>query len=176
MSGVYDLPFGRGKPWASAWNGAAGKLVEGWQVNTIWQWQTGLPLSVAQSGNRTGTFGGTERANRTCDGNLGSGERTRERWFDTSCFTVAPLGVFGNSPRGAVRYDGMNSLDFSVIKKTTLAEGRYVEFRAETFNLPNRTKFANGGLGNNVTAPAAFGVYTAAQDPRIMQFALRFVF
>lgn len=176
MSGVYDLPFGRGKRWASDATGIAGKLVEGWQVNTIWQWQTGLPVNIVQSGNRTGTFGGAERANRTCDGNLPGSERTRERWFDTSCFSIAPLGVFGNSPRGAIRYDGLNSLDFSVIKKTFLAESRYVEFRAEAFNLPNRTKFSSSGLGNNVTAPATYGVYTAANDARILQFALRFVF
>jgi hypothetical protein len=176
MSGVYDLPFGVGKRWGSSLTGIPGKLAEGWQVNAIWQWQTGLPLNVAQSGNRTGTFGGTERANRSCDGNLSGDQRTRERWFDTSCFSVAPLGVFGNSPRGAIRYDGLNSLDFSVIKRTSLAEARYLEFRAEAFNLLNHTKFSNSGLGNNVTAPAAFGVYTAANDPRILQFALRLVF
>lgn len=176
ISGVYDLPFGKGKRWASNASGLIGKLVEGWQLNTIWQWQTGLPLNVVQSGNRTGTFGGAERADRTCDGNLSRGERTRERWFDTSCFSVAPLGVFGNGSRGSIRYDGINSLDFSMIKKTFLSDSRYVEFRAESFNLPNRTKFSNGGLGNNVTAPAAFGVYTSANDARILQFALRFIF
>lgn len=176
FSGVYDLPFGSGRRWGGSMHGLVGKLVEGWQLATIWQYQTGLPLNVVQSGNRSGTFGGSERANNSCNGNLPSDQRIRERWFDTTCFSPSPIGQFGNSGRGIIRYDGINSLDLSLIKNTKLSESRFVEFRAEFFNLPNRTKFANSGLGNNVSAPATFGVYNAAQDPRILQFGLKFVY
>ena len=76
-----------------------------------------------------------------------------------------------------MRYSGQNNLDFSLVKKTRISESRYVEFRSEFFNLPNHTMFGlTGGVGNNVSVPATFGVYTAAQDPRIIQFGLKFVF
>jgi hypothetical protein len=139
--------------------------------------QTGFPFNVVQSGNRTGTFGGAERADRLCDGNLTRGERTRERWFDTSCFGLSSLGKFGNGGRGIIRYAGQNNLDFSIMKQTHINETRYVEFRAEFFNLPNRTAFGlTGGVGNNISNPATFGVYTSAQDPRIIQLGLKLVF
>jgi len=177
LSGIYDLPFGHGRRFLNSWPGFVGKLLEGWQLSGIWQMQTGFPFNVVQSGNRTGTFGGAERANRLCDGSLARGERTRERWFDTSCFAPSPLGKFGNGGRGIMRYSGQNNLDFSIMKQTHIDETRYVEFRAEFFNLPNRASFGlTGGAGNNVSNPSTFGVYTSAQDPRIIQFGLKLIY
>jgi hypothetical protein len=56
-------------------------------------------------------------------------------------------------------------------------EKRYVEFRGELFNALNHTQFAStSGIGSNVSVPASFGIYTAAQSPRVAQFALRIVY
>ncbi len=177
FSGIYDLPFGPGRSFLNTAHGFLGKVLEGWQASAIWQMQTGFPFNVVQSGNRAGTFGGAERANRFCDGNLPRGERRRERWFDTSCFAPSPLGQFGNGGRGIMRYSGQKNVDFSVVKQTRIDEARQLEFRAEFFNLPNHTQFGlTGGVGNNVSVPATFGVYTAAQDPRIIQFGLKLVY
>jgi hypothetical protein len=177
FSGLYDLPFGPGRFFLQNTRGFIGKLLEGWQVSGIWQVQSGFPFNIIQSGNRTGTFGGAERADRHCDGRLSSDQRSRTRWFDTSCFAPSPLGKFGNGGRGIMRYSGQNNLDFSLVKKTRIDETRYIEFRSEFFNLPNHTMFGlTGGVGNNVSVPSTFGVYTAAQDPRIIQFGLKLLF
>jgi len=87
------------------------------------------------------------------------------------------LGTFGNAGRNIMRYAGQNNLDISVVKQTHISEGRYVEFRSEFFNLPNHTMFGlTGGVGSNVTSVANFGVYTTAQDPRIIQFGLKLIY
>lgn len=184
LSTVYDIPFGPGKRMLRNANGITGKLLEGWQIAAIYQAQSGLPFNVVQSGNRSGTFGGAERADRICDGNLSGGARTRTRWFDTSCFTESPLGQFGNSGRGILRYAPINNFDFSVIKQTRISESRQLEFRAEFFNLANHTQFGStqgvvagtSAIDNNVSDTSTFGVYTAARDPRIIQFGLKLVY
>jgi hypothetical protein len=177
FTAVYDLPFGSGRRFLSGANGFSKKVLEGWQVAGIYQVQSGFPLTVSQSGNRSGTFASNERADRLCNGNLPGERRVRERWFDTSCFAPSPLGFFGNAARGIIRRPGQNNLDFSVLKQTRLTESSQLEFRAEFFNLPNHTQFSmTTGLGANASVPLTFGVITEAQDPRIIQFGLRLVF
>jgi hypothetical protein len=177
FSGIYDLPFGPGHALLGSARGLKAKLDEGWQVTGFWQIQTGFPFTVVQSGNRTGTFGANEHAQLLCNGNLLGSGQSRTRWFNTSCFAPSALGTFGNAGRNIMRYAGQNNFDFSVVKEIHISEGRYVEFRSEFFNLPNHTMFGlTGGVGSNVTSLANFGVYTSAQDPRIIQFGLKLVY
>lgn len=177
FAGVYELPFGWGKKYLNQLAGITGKLVQGWQITAFWQAQTGFPFTVTQSGNRSGTFASNERADLRCDPFLTSGQRTRERWFNTACFAPSPLGRFGNSGRNILRFAGQNNLDFSVIKQTHIDEARQVEFRGEFFNLPNHTQFGmTGGVGTNVSSLTTFGIYTSAQDARTVQLALRLLF
>jgi hypothetical protein len=177
LSTVYELPFGGGKHFFGGAKGLPGKIVGGWQVTAIYQTQTGFPLTVTQSGNRSLTSSSNERANRFCDGNLPSDQRTRTHWFDTSCFGLSALGTFGNGGRNILRYPGQNNLDFSLLKSMSFTESKRLEFRAEFFNLPNHTQFLlTGGIGASVSSPTTFGVVSAAQDPRITQLSLRLLF
>ena len=41
---VYELPFGKGKKYAADKDGVVGGLVGGWQVSTIYKYQSGPPL------------------------------------------------------------------------------------------------------------------------------------
>ena len=43
---VLDLPFGRGKKFASDVNGVANKVIGGWGVNTIITFQKGFPIII----------------------------------------------------------------------------------------------------------------------------------
>jgi hypothetical protein len=49
-----------------------------------------------------------------------------------------------------------------------------LQFRAEFFNFLNTTNFNNPGV--SVASASTFGRITSAQDPRIMQFGLKFGF
>jgi len=59
---VYDLPFGRGRPFGSNVSGIVNEIIGGWQVNGIYQWQTGFPITVLRSGDPLGV--GTNGAAR----------------------------------------------------------------------------------------------------------------
>ena len=56
----------------------------------------------------------------------------------------------------------------------SISEGKTIQFRAESFNLPNHTN-PNPPVSalNNTTA---FGKIQSAGDPRILQFGLKVVF
>jgi hypothetical protein len=55
-----------------------------------------------------------------------------------------------------------------------LGETQALEFRAEAFNLPNHVNLNNPA--STVLSNPNFGVITTVQDPRILQFALKYAF
>lgn len=177
LSGVWNLPIGKGKALLANQNSMVSHLVSDWRISGLFQAQTGFPFTVFQNGNRSGTFGGPERASITCNPVLSGSAKGRTSWFKTSCFTPSAPGTFGNSGRNILRYAGQNNVDFAVMRSFPFGESRFVEFRGELFNAFNHTQFSSiGGVGGNVSTPASFGIYTSAQPPRIAQFALRIVY
>jgi len=96
----------------------------------------------------------------------------------TGCLGVFPRptpGVDGNLGRNTFRGPGIADTDFSLFKKIPLgaAETRYFEFRAEFFNLFNRTNLYTPV--SNLSS-GEFGLSTAALDPRLIQFGLKLYF
>ena len=63
-----------------------------------------------------------------------------------------------------------------VTRNFQVRERQSVQFRAEAFNLPNRVNLDPASTGLNAINNANFGRFLAAYDPRIMQFALKYVF
>jgi len=168
---MYQFPFGRGGKLLSNATGVLNAVVSGWSVNTIASMMTGNFFSVTVAGDRANVGGFPfQRANRTCDGNLPRGERTIDRYFDTSCFAVTPLGTFGNSGRNIIEIPGLNNWDVSFLKDTRLKERLTLQFRAEFFNFFNHAQF--GAPDSN--ANSAFrGQIRSARDGRISQLALK---
>jgi len=178
FSGIYELPFGAGKRFQPS-NPVLSKLIGGWQVNGILTLQDGLPIRVSGANNFA-----ADRPNSTgISAALPTGQRTRQHWFDTEQFVNPPDFTYGNVGRllPDVRGPGLAQLDFSAIKNTMLSEGIRLEFRAEFFNVLNRTNLLNpngsfsaGADGFNQSAN--FGRITGARDARVAQLALRLAF
>jgi hypothetical protein len=64
----------------------------------------------------------------------------------------------------------------ALLKSTAITESTKLQFRAEAFNVFNHAQFKNpDGLVND-TNQGGFGYVTSANDPRIMQVALKFLF
>jgi hypothetical protein len=90
-------------------------------------------------------------------------------------------GVRGNANRRFFHGPGLNNWDISVQKNTPISERMSLQFRAEFFNVFNHAQF---GAGPNGTPPriggtvgaSNLGLVNAAADPRIGQFALKFIF
>ena len=106
--------------------------------------QSGAPFTM-QTNNTNSFSAGANRANVLRDGNLPAGERTVERWFDTTAFADPGPYKFGNAGRGILQADGRVNFDFSIAKNFNFAEKRYVQFRAELFNTFNHPDFAPPG-------------------------------
>jgi len=91
----------------------------------------------------------------------------------------AQLGVIGDSPRSVCCGPGINNIDFSLLKDTTLTERFKLEFRAEFFNIGNHAQFTkvDGNISDgDPSTGGTFGKVLQARDPRLIQFALKLIF
>ncbi len=174
INGLYALPFGAGRKFNP--KGAAGAVLNGWELSAIYTYQSGGPLAFSSATNTAFSQGGGQRPNLVGDPALPEGERSLARWFNTAAFAAPAAYTFGSAPRslGGVRSDGLSGIDFSVVKNTKLQENVTLQFRAEFFNLTNTARFAppNTSFGS-----AAFGQVSAlSNQPRVVQFALKLIY
>jgi hypothetical protein len=171
FSYVYELPFGKGRPFLANAGPIGDALLGGWNVNGIASFMTGNWFAVTVSGDRANVGGFPyQRANRSCDGNLPREERNIDRYFDTSCFQVTAPGTFGNSGRNVVEIPGLNNWDVSVSKQVAIRESVRLQFRAEFFNFFNHAQFGQQDLG---VQSNFFGQIRSARDARISQLAVK---
>src|SRR5215468_6814869 len=178
VSFTYDLPFKLGYKPLNA-------VFSNWQVGGIITEQSGQPFTVNIQSDRAITGQLNQRPNLIGDPNLPSGQRTADRWFDTSVFVAQPVGTLGTAGRNIVEGPGTNLVDFSLLKNIAFTERHRLQFRSEFFNLFNHTNFDFPERFCTITATAAagspcpagtFGRLSAARDPRILQFALKYLF
>ena len=141
-----------------------------WQIAPIFQATTGSNLNfttgrdVALDGSSSG-----QRVNVVGDPFLAN--PTTGEWFNTSAFAIPATGTFGNAGRNAMKGPGSYVVNLSLSRRFTVREGHTLEIRGEAFNLLNNVRFNNP---NTVVTSAQFGQITSAQDPRIMQFAIKY--
>jgi hypothetical protein len=97
-----------------------------------------------------------------------------QEFFNTAAFTQATIGTFGNIGRNSLRGPAFFDVDASIFRTLNLTERYHLQFRAEAFNTENRPNFQNPN--STVSSTVTFGRITAANDPRVLQFALKLVF
>lgn len=177
FSGVYELPFGKGRRYLSGANPVSQILLGGWQVNGILTLQSGSPLSIGAT-NNIGLYTMAARANNNGRSGKKSGD-IRDRfnaYFEQSVFSQPSPFTFGNLGTRVpdVLSPGVNNLDLSLFKVFALSERFNLQFRAEAFNAFNRVQF---GSPNTTVTSGSFGFVTSqANSPRQMQFGLKLVF
>jgi hypothetical protein len=170
-SGIWEIPVGRRRKWGSTWHPAANFIAGGWQLNGVYQHQSGEPLG----------FGNRIVLSSLDDIVLPKGERSVDRWFrDRNQYFVTNAGQqldrnLRTLPLRFSRVRGPNQdrWDLSVIKNFRVWEQGTMQFRAESFNAMNHPN-----LGNPNTDPtnAAFGTITGQDSPRSWQMALKLTF
>ncbi len=172
MNSVYELPFGKGKPFFSN-SRLAGAVLGGWQLTNIFSAQTGLPFTPILSVDNTNT-GTTARPNRVANGALSSDVRNPQNWFNEAAFVTPAQYVYGNSGRNILRGPGFRNLDAGLSRFFALTERFNLEFRAEAFNILNTPEL---GLPNATLGVATTGTITTVVNPqRELQLALRLRF
>lgn len=155
-----------------------------WQISGITTFMSGTPFTVYDSTDVSFQGGAPEisgfsssRPNLIGDPN--NGPRTTAQWFNKSAFQQlfpvnnGPTQLFGNEGRNVVDGPGLNVWDFSALKNFSITESKSLQFRAEFFNVFNH---ANFGLPNNDISSPNFGIIQSAQNPRLIQLALKFLF
>lgn len=195
----YDLPLGKH-------TGALGRVSNGWSVSGVTTVQGGTPMTIADtsagtifgtagSGNQAGfaraqMCPGMTYANIATPGGIESrlgGNSGGPGYFNASAFCAPPVigdGTgFGNSGSGIILGPGQSNWDISVLKNTVITERQAVQFRVEFFNAFNHPQFTNPNFGQGATyalpnvSSANFGQVTSTSvNPRVIQFALKYLF
>ncbi|MBI4444301.1 MAG: TonB-dependent receptor [Acidobacteria bacterium] len=172
-------------PWGKALSGVAGKLFGGWQINNIVSLASGHPLTAVVSpsldidGDR-GLF--STRPNLVAGKSNNPVLGGPDRYFDVSSFQLQEPGFYGNLGPNTITGPGLATWDFAVLKNIPISgEEKKLQFRAEFFNLLNRSNFAQP---NNSVFLAATGVPSGdagritdtTTTSRQIQFGLKLLF
>jgi Carboxypeptidase regulatory-like domain len=172
FSYIYELPIGPGKRFLVASNSFLKKVSEGWQIAGITSIHSGTPVDVFL-GFDNANVGGSARPDQIRNPNLSRGQRTRQRWFNTSAFVLPAPYTFGTAGRNTILSPGAQNWDISISKNTTITEAKMLQFRAEFFNAFNHVNLA--GPDTNFSS-SLFGQILGAQTQRQIQFGMKFIF
>jgi hypothetical protein len=202
----YELPFGHGKKYLGGGPGVVSRVVSGWSVSGILSYKSGQPTEVygpctANSAEnvlfaacnftgiaRVNVIPGVAQTNKSSDFNPNT-----TSFFNAAAFSLPADFTFGNEGRSlpAARNFGVKNEDFTIGKKTRIAEGSFIDFKASFFNAFNRHIFqAPGGFSTpfgtpfqaagtpGCTGPFAcgFGAVTSTSGPRTIQFGLNITY
>ena len=141
---VYELPYFRSQ------SGAVGRLLGGWQVNSSFSLQSGAPFTPLNGSDPTGALSGI-------DGLVGSAIRPNlNTTLHVSGMSVEQLlaaggrALFstlgagqrvGNAGRNILRADGINNIDFGILKNTRIGESQKLQIRADFYDATNTRDF-----------------------------------
>src|SRR5215204_2591110 len=180
FSFIYELPFGKGKSFLSN-NAVLDRILGGWQVQGIYQFQIGFPIRFAN-----------DAFLRNNDLSIPSSDRTTEQWFNRLAFvsgwdypSFLPAGVTPATATKAqidtaisaattaatpsnhlrtlpflfsnVRRDNINNVDFSFLKNTRINEKMRIQFKLDIINAFNEPYFPVA-----VVNPTSVQTFTAA--------------
>jgi hypothetical protein len=158
--------------------------VGGWRTSGILTLRSGTPFTLF-SGNDNSLSGiGMDHADSvpgqtpTLDTGRSTAAKVSE-YFNTAAFQQNAAGTFGDVGRNTLRGPGYSDLDFSITRSFALgklpflSEADHLDFRAEAFNLFNHPNLGNP---DGTQLDGTFGQILSAVSPRILQFALKYVF
>jgi hypothetical protein len=176
VSGVYELPVGKGKL-LNLTNPVMNGVFGGWQTEGILTAQSGLPLVVTGANNNAAT-----RPNSTGQSAKLSNP-TEYEWFNTAVFVNPPSYTFGNLGRVLPDVSGprLVNIDLSLIKNIQLRERFSLQLRAESFNMANHVNLGMPNTGfsagaNGLNSSSTFGTITSAAAARTYQFGAKIKF
>lgn len=197
LNAVYQLPFFKDKSKLS------GKLLGGWTVSAISQFQTGNPTTIGTDADYAGVGAGSGGQLSIVNGDptLSNGDKKYSQgtgdsnyWFrisqpgktcnpsdannyadPTTCIFSRPTpGTISNQrSRGILYQPGFQNHNMTLTKDFYLSENHRIQFRAEAYNWLNHPNW--GGADTNPRS-TTFGKVTGKGGNRELQFALRYQF
>jgi hypothetical protein len=185
VNGVYALPF------------KGNRLVEGWEVSTILQLQSGNPINYRTTNATLTGIGGELRPSisepvHTDITSARNGSATAVQYLQNPGALYDQGAKFGNLGRNAIYGPGFYNLDFALVKNTKLTERLTWQIRADAFDLLNQKNFtqpvssvpSSQTFGSVVPASSTFGLITGGTrfpagdsgSSRQIQVAMKLIF
>ncbi len=188
FSGIYELPFGKGRTWGNDWNPVVDAIIGGWQVQGLYEWQSGEPLLFPNV-----YFNGDPNQLKS---KLGKKDSEGRRYgVDIPAWDITGFYIGGTAPGVANNYtsgsavtlrnfpltvDGLRNqrflkFDVGISKNFRIREGMKIQFRIDAINVLNKPYFSSPNL---TPSSSSFGFTTAPvrQPPRDIQIGGRFTF
>jgi len=160
-------------------------LTNGWSISGITHIAGGFPVTMHNDSDRSLTGLQRNGVNNTwgldtpdvLPGSLKlNGKPHNGPYFDTSQFGFQPLGEVGSAKPRFFYGPGMINADLSVQKRIELAENKTLDFRMDAFNVFNHPQYFGPDTVDGDISSGTFGQIVKAQNPRLMQAALKFRF
>jgi hypothetical protein len=192
---VYELPFGKGRPFLSNAPGVIDSVLGGWQLSGITIAQSGSAYVPNLGSDLTNTGSSSPRPDLIHDpydfsfdvpgqkalGCPGNGQSLL-CWFNPAAFALPALAPgqkvarqFGNAGRGTLRGPDLVDFDMGVMKDFRLTERQKLQFRGEFFNIANHPNFSTSGTRVNANGGQRISS-TIPENQREIQFALKWSF
>ena len=159
------------------YSGFKGKVLDDWSMSGIIQFQSGFPIRIqTQDDNELISslfFLGAGAPQLSGPLQIQNPKTNGGFYLNPAQFSDPTLGTFATTRRSICCGPGLNQWDVTFSKRFAISEAKYFQFRADFFNLFNKTLFVNPD-GN--FSDTTFGQVQQARDPRLIQFALKFFF
>jgi hypothetical protein len=181
---IYELPFYRNQ------SSLLGKLIGGWQISLVAQFQTGVPVWIGTTDDRAGVGPGSGNLGenvpptpwlivgdtKVSDTSFGPGGQ----WFNPAAFQRPPAGTFvGPGTRNVVRNPGFQNWTGALFKTFAITERQRITFRSEFYNIPNHPNWGNASGRDGVDVnpeSGTFGRVLQKWFERTIQLSLRYSF
>jgi hypothetical protein len=197
-SGIYQIPFGTGRTYFAS-HGVVSQIIGGWQVQGVYQVQSGQPLSFNPSTSGGPLYLGSGSPANSAWGRAGfkassKNLTTTGNWFNkadwstTTATSVTSGVVAGVTPNAyqirtlpirfdSLRADFLNQFDAALQRNFSLSrlyESASLQFRIDMINVLNHPVYGGSGTNSNPVTDwtsATFGQVSAQENqPRIYQF------
>jgi hypothetical protein len=181
---IYELPFLRSQ------TNLLGKIIGGWQVSLVAQFQSGIPAWIGTNADIAGVGVGSGNLGENAPptpyaivGNTGVSSTSfgpDGQWFNPAAFQRPAAGTFvGAGTRNVVRNPGFQNWSGGLFKTFRIAEQHRITFRSEFYNIPNHPNWGNppnrDGVDVNPDSPT-FGKVVQKTFERTIQLSLRYSF
>jgi hypothetical protein len=175
---IYQPNLGRGRGYLN--HGAAGRLLEGWEITGITTFQSGLPFDLF--GNRDSEHTGlSDRPDVIGATAIPAGAPRIQTGPPLSAFALVPYDQAPNLTRNLFYGPGINNWNVLLSKDNSITERVKLQLRFEFYNLFNRVQF--GQPDNLIQHTSSFGMSSSqvgqpdgTTGARQIQFGAKLIF
>jgi len=170
LPSIFNLSFVARSPVKGT--SVADRILGNWQLSPIIRASSGIEFGAMSGEDNSLSDVGMDRPDQVL-ANPYAANKTANEWLNPAAFVQNALGTFGNAPRNNLAGPRWFNFDVELSRVLTLHEGLNMELRLDAFNVLNHPNLDPPNLYLN---QPTFGQITSAEDPRILQFAVKLRF